>query len=225
MIKRNPTPWIIMTAASFLLGAGGNYFLLNRHSDSVDRLAKLKKEVRDEQQVKKELMLVQERLTDSKSKLDHLEQGIPATDYVPTLLAELEGLGRAKGLKITGVRPKPADKKAEKKKEEPKEGADAEKEKKAKKPAPKSYEEWMIEVKGTGRYEAISNFVKALNAFPKIVGVFTLDIVPENTTRDDTAGERNLEMSMEIKAYVFPNERRADTAMADQPRSQGEVNG
>jgi Tfp pilus assembly protein PilO len=208
----NPTPIFAATGLALLVGVGGNFWLYNGVSQSTDEYNSLKKQVKDEKKLKSELAGIQVQLAESQSKLDHLEQSVPATDYVPTLLTELERLGTANGLKITGVRPKIVEKKKEEKK--PEEEAKDGKKKKPEKKETKGYDEFIIEVKGTGYYSAISNFVNALNTFPKIVGVYTLDIAPQSRV-DDVAGPKVLELNMEIKAYVFAPEKEDKTARAN----------
>ncbi len=209
----NPTPIFAATGLALVVGLGVNFWLWNGVGESSHELQSLKKQVKDEKKLTAELNQIRGQLTESQSKLDHLERSVPATDYVPTLLTELERLGTANGLKITGVRPKIVEKKKEEKKPE-EANKDESKKPKKKEPAPKGYDEFIIEVKGTGYYSAINNFVNALNTFPKIVGVYTLDVAPQSRV-DDVAGAKILEMNMEIKAYVFASEDNEKTARSN----------
>lgn len=191
-MRRNlgPIVFLALTVLTFAGGVGGFYLGWTRLSKAQASLTKVKKDIRPESAVKRDLEASEVKLQESQGKLDHLETSVSQRDYVPTLLAELERLGGANGLKITGVRPKEEPKKAS--------TSDPKKEKPGKKTG---YEELIVEVKGSGSFGAIYAFVVSLEKFPKIVAIRSMDLAPRRSGRDE---EGALEMTLELRAFLFP---------------------
>lgn len=194
--------FFILAGLSGLLGVGGVYMLNGERAGLIKKRDDLKKQILDEDKLKKQLIDKQVLVNESQEELNHLEKGVPASEYIPTLLAELDRLGREKGLLITGVRPRPAEKKKEPTTED-KEG------KKKTKKKPEAYEELVIEVKGSGSYTAIHDFIASLTQFPKILGAIACDIQPKNrlVNAEDEGGPMKVEMSLDLKAYLFKDRK------------------
>lgn len=203
----NPKVFMMLTVVA-LFGAGGAcYYQYTQLQDSQDKAAKLKEQLLDEKglqrKVDESLVVVEE----AEQMLEHLEKGVPQFAYVPTMLRELESVGKSNGCLIYGVKPKLP------KPEKPKKG-----EKKAGKSPAKSkkpYTELEIEVTGRGQYERILSLVTALEGFPKIIAVRAVDMTPKKTSKDDTA-PLNLEFTLSIRAFAFPPEP-ARQQPAEQP--------
>ena len=117
----------------------------------------------------------------------HLEKCVPEFAYVPTLMTDLETIGKQNNIEVLGVRPMPAvDKKGDK-------GKSTER---------KSYQELKIEIKGRGTFRAVQGFLKALTTFPKIVAARTVTLAPKMEV-GKTSGSK-LDVVVELKTYVFP---------------------
>jgi len=206
-MKKNPNPVLMFGLAGFIFVAGlaGSYLQMSQRGTEEKKLQEIVAQLRDESAVDKELEGVEGRLKKTKASLAHLEMGVPNTAYVPTLLRELEETGREQGMTITGVRPKvnttaptPAQKSGDQ---------NGEKEK------PKPYEEQLIEVKGTAEYGSVLGFLLALENFPKIVRLESIDVAPRSQTQmDNTMG--GLEVTITLKAYLFAETKPVSTEKA-----------
>ena len=93
----NPKMFIILAASTLVIGGAAVFFGYSGMSDQSAKVAKLKAQVKPSKDVKKELDDSKAKLTDFSSKLQHLEAGISDAAYVPTLLTELEKVGKANG--------------------------------------------------------------------------------------------------------------------------------
>ena len=188
MIRRaNPRIFMGLTAAMLLIGGGGVYFAWGDVSDMQDKLASLKQEVRTPTDVQKDLDDSTKKLQDCQALLTHLEQGVPDHAYLPTMLSELEKVGKDNGIQVTGVKPimRPAPVK--------KEGEKAQK---------KAYEELDIEVRGRGKFEDVRKFIAAMNVFPKVVAARTVGLVPKTASGQEWSDD--LDITVELRAFVFP---------------------
>lgn len=188
MIRRaNPRIFMGLTAAMVLLGGAGVYLAWSDVSDMEGKLANLKKDVRTPADVQKELDDSQKKLDDCQALLTHLERGVPDHAYLPTMLSELEKVGKENGIQVTGVkpimRPQPVKKEGEK----------AQK---------KAYEELDIEVRGHGKFEDTRKFIAALNAFPKIVAARTVAMLPKTISGQEWSDD--LDITVELRAFMFP---------------------
>ncbi len=183
--------FIGLAAASIALGGLLVYTQWNAVSEQQAQVDSVQKQVDDAVGVRKELASSEERLSELKVKLAHLEKGVPDYRYIPTLLAELEKFGNANGIHVTAIRPmvaKPSSKPAEK-------------------TGLKAYEELSLEVKGRGTYGDGLRFLRALHRFPKVVAARTVSLQPRVLSSDPVAGSPNLEMTVELQLFVFPEVR------------------
>ncbi|MBS1704238.1 MAG: type 4a pilus biogenesis protein PilO [Armatimonadetes bacterium] len=211
--------YIFGSVGMLALGAGGYFWQSSVRGDLEKEYKKYASQVRDEGEVTKQLLEAKAKVQESSTKIEHLEAGVPASAYIPTLLQELETLGKEKGLQITGIRPQPP----EKKKEKPaaKDGQDDKAKKKKAEPV-KAYQEWIIEVKGRGSYQSVLSFVSALESFPKIIGVMACDLQPVNKNKRDLENDNRLDMTVDLKAYVFPIKEDTGLTANDKERTHDE---
>jgi Tfp pilus assembly protein PilO len=194
----NPKLFMMMTLGMAVLGAAACYFAYSGMTAKADEVAQLKTEVKDAKTVHKELDDSKVQLDECAAKLKHLEASLPDFAYVPTLLAELERVGKENGIAVVGVRPvaKPA---VVKKDDETGDGQARER---------KPYQELNIEVKGRGSYGSAMRFVQALQSFPKIVAARSVSLNPKS---DPSLPAATLDVSIELRAYVFqPKPEKAD---------------
>lgn len=189
MNKRSKTPQVFFVLAILTLAAGaiGSFFQYQEISDQQGTVKELQKDVRATKDIQAELDETNEQVSQSKVELEHLERGVPAFAYIPTLLKELELFGKENGIDVLGVRPIP---KVEAK----------DKNGKAKKK--KAYEEIAIEVKGRGLFKNVQAFIGALEKFPKIVGARAVSLTPKNEP-GATKGKL-LDVTIELRTFLFP---------------------
>lgn len=209
-MKRGPDPklFLILAASMVVVGGGLSFMAFNSVSAAKENLRKLQSESKDAKTLQKDVETSQASLLESRNKLDHLEKGVQTYAYVPTMLSELEKLGKASGLSVVGVRPMP-------KQVSPNKQAEGEAPKK------KAYDELDIEIKGRGNYRAVMTFVAALERFPKIVASRAVELSPKNDPGEDKS---SLDVTISLRGFVFPTpdqEPKMRTAMADRSNHEG----
>ncbi|HVL39009.1 MAG TPA: type 4a pilus biogenesis protein PilO [Fimbriimonadaceae bacterium] len=195
--QTNPRIFMILAAVTFVLGSGVSFWQYRSMTAQAEEVESLQKLVQDEDKLRRQLKDSETKLVETSTKLSHLEKSVPQFAYIPTLLFELEATGRENGIEVLGVRPviKQIAPTAQK------DGDSSQKR--------KPYEEMNIEVKGRGTYRSVMNFIKALQRFPKIVEARTVSMNPRQA-ESGKPGENVLEVSIELRAYLFkPSERGA----------------
>jgi Tfp pilus assembly protein PilO len=185
-VKLQPKSFFLLAGVVFLAGMGIVYLTHSSLGEQQRNLEVLKSELKDEKTVQKELDATKATISDLKSKLSHLENGIPQAAYVATMLHELELFGKKNNLLILSVRPVFAEKSK-------KEGDSEHK---------SAYEEQNIAVKGRGTYGDALRFVDALKNFPKIVAVKSFTITPKDSGKIEN-GSPLLEFELALQAYAF----------------------
>jgi len=211
--RHNSKFWLLMTALGFVGGAclvGFQFSNLNTDKAGVEAL---RQQTQDESEVQAQLLKSQSDLDEAKTRLTHLEQGIPGTAYVPTMLQELEKVGHDSGISVTGVRPMPKAVQA------PTVNQSGDGSQTVAKPA---YDELNIEVKGRGTYASVEKFIKALETFPKIVGSRTVEVVPAADPKDSAKGM--LDITVGLRAYLFPDSQKKDDATSVTPQAPSDAN-
>ncbi|MEI7575707.1 MAG: type 4a pilus biogenesis protein PilO [Armatimonadota bacterium] len=188
-----PKSFFMLAGVVFLAGMGIVYLTYASLGEQERALQVLKSELKDDKAVQKEMDESKLKINKLKSKLSHLEHGIPEAAYIATMLHELEEFGKKNNLQILSVRPVLADKSK-------KEGD------KTKKSA---YEEQNIAVKGRGTYGDAMRFVDALRNFPKIVAVKSFTIVPKDSGKIEP-GSPPLEFDIALQAYAFKDSPTVD---------------
>ncbi len=207
---QNPRTLVLLTAIVFVVGAGTVYWQYSSMSAAADRLASVKKTLADASKLEAQVTETSARLAESQEQLNHLEKGVPEVAYIPTLLTEIEQVGRQCGIQVTGVKPTMV------KPEEQKEG-DAPKDAKPKPKKP--YDEIEIDVTGRGSFGAVQSLLAALNRFPKIVSVRSVDIAPK---RDVNGMANVLDATLKLRAYVF---RAPKAGGSDAPQKVADASG
>jgi len=204
-VKQGPNPrvFMLMAVGAFVLGGGLTFLAYSGLGAAKDNLKKLQADSKNAKGLQLQLADSQANLQSTATKLKYLENGVQDYAYVPTLLSELEKLGKASGIDVVGVRPLPKPN-LPGKKDAP---GDGEVKKK------KSYDELNIEVKGRGNYRSVLNFIESLGKFPKVVAARTVEMSPK-TTPGQTGSV--LDVTIDLRAYIFPDQQEtpAKTAMA-----------
>lgn len=186
---------VLLCGVVVLAGGGATYWANGASNQAKARYLALEAAVPDEAELKKSVAESQLVVDDYKGQLQHLEQSVPSLAYVPTLLTELEKLGKDHRIEVTGVRPVIGEKTT--KSNDDKKGG----EKKA------AYQEMSIDINGRGTYADVMSMVDALKKFPKILAVQTVALQPKRATSEKDAAQNNarvLDATVRIKAYLFP---------------------
>lgn len=180
----NPKGFFLLAGVMFVIGLGVVYTGYGGVGEQQAKYEAAKKDKKDPKTVQAQFEQSQKELVDLQVKLNHLEQGVPAQAYLPTLLKEIEAVGLQQGIVVAGVRPVPP-------KVDP-----------TKKPVKKPYEEMDIEVRGHGKFADVLRFVRALNTFPKIVAARQIQMDPKGAL--GKPGEfTGLDVTVLIRAYMF----------------------
>ncbi len=195
-MKLNLTPksFYALTGVVVFAGSGLMWMTNSSISSQTSHIETLKKEVRDEKTVLKELEDSKKKVEDLKFKLVHLEAGVQDFAYIPTMLKELEQFGKKNNLEITQVTPLVTPVTPGKDKEEDKRKS--------------AYQEQNINVKGRGTYENSLKFLEALKVFPKIVAVRTVSLSPHADNNAKKYGKPILELELELRAYAFKDDKK-----------------
>lgn len=205
----NPKTIGLLAMAALALGGGAIYMQYNAMSAASARYKTLQEEVPDEADLRAEMESTETELVAIRTKLDHLEKGVPPVAYIPTLLKELEQTGQMSQIKVTGVRPSPP---------QPASPGALEEEAKA-------YEEKDIDIAGRGNFRAIIAMLDKLQKFPKVVAVGSVGMNPKLV--GTSPNYEHLEVTVRLKAYVFPEtkqEAQIETPVATleaTPKPQG----
>jgi Tfp pilus assembly protein PilO len=211
-MKKTPNLKILVAVTAVVLigGLGAAFFQYSSLADVQMRVEALRQKATAEKALAKQAQETTDKVKECSERLAHLEQSVPKTAYVPTLLKEIEAVGKQNGIDVVGVRPIVVVDNI------------AKKDDKADKKAKKAYDELRIEVKGRGNYASVLKFVESLKDFPKIVAVRTFTMAPKVET--NRKGSSNLDLTIELKTYVFsedtPN-REAKNAETEVPVKNG----
>ena len=215
-MKKQPNPKVFMglTALTLVVAIGAAMFQYSSLQDTQNTVGKLRKDSLDETTLENNLKTSESQLRDCSARLNHLEKGVPALEYVPTMLAELERIGKENGLEVLGVRPVP---KVASPRDVNKDG----------KPAPKKYDELDIEVTCLGNFGGVEKFMHALQSFPKVVAVRTISLMPKAETNGQV-GPPKLDITIQLRSYLFPvnkgEMKQADASQNGAPNTAAAVN-
>jgi Tfp pilus assembly protein PilO len=201
----------MLAAVAGLLCVGGVllYMMASGHLKSASAaLADRQKQVDDSNKIASRLETARSDYVQAESELCFLETSVSTYAYVPTLLGQLERLGKAHNLKVISVRPQPTPPPAPFK-PRPEEGggssdsssSQAEK-KKAEKPKP--YEELKIDIELQGTYWCVHDFLFSLTRFPKIVAVREVCVAPVSSAALPMSPQ--LRANLVVTAFIFKPE-------------------
>jgi Tfp pilus assembly protein PilO len=203
-MKRAPNMKIVtaITVVACVGGIGACFYQYSALNDATARVDSIQKKSKSEKTLQAQALRTANQLKGCSDRLAHLEQSVPEFAYVPTLMKELENVGKQNGIEVLGVRPiQPKDKKEDKNKATDK----------------KPYQELKIEVKGRGNYRSVAAFIKALKTFPKIVAVKSLTLTPKPET--NAKAPSKLDVVVELKTYVFQPAESSSTKTAGNERT------
>lgn len=168
--------------------------------------AKVEKQVHDSQTIAQTQRDSENRYLDTRAQIRFLESSVATQDYVPTLLKQIEHLGKSVHLNVIGVRPRENSSAKVKKKPAAAEGTQTASAGSAApvakaEPAAKPYDELSIDLQLEGNYMDALDFLYKLTSFPKIVAVNTVQMTPSSVT--GSVGSPKLSIDINVTAFVL----------------------
>lgn len=177
-----------------------------------------KKKVAESRQIAQKLEESKLDYLDARSQIRFLESSVSDQAYIPTLLKQIESLGKSVNLRVSGIKPEPV--KAQPTARRLSSGAqaasgniEAASEQKAQPGAQTAqkianpYDELKINVEAEGKYMNALDFMYKLTSFPKIIAVDTVEMSPASSS--DEVGSPDLNIRLRVTAFVFRNEKPA----------------
>lgn len=180
-----------------LAGTAGLFIVQSSESNKREAVIKTKtQQVNDSTLVAKQLGAKEAEYLLVRNRIGRLETSVSESDYVPTLMKQLENLAKTNSLRIVSQSQtfEPA----------PEPPADEEARKKF---VGQPYDKEIIKLSVKGHYNDLTRFLYRLTEFPKILSVDTLDIKPEGT---DEGQSPILSVTIDMTGYLFkPDESAA----------------
>jgi len=153
--------------------------LAGRHGVLNKQIVQKEQKLSSSEAIMRRLYAVEQDYTDAQTKLGALEQGVSTKAYVPTLLRQIEELGKSVNMRVVGVRPKPAAATPP----PPPTSSEDKKTVVVKKPEP--YDRLDIDVEVKGKYADVMRFLHKITSFPKIIAVNSVQISPEGGQKEE----------------------------------------
>ncbi len=207
---------LVIVAAVVLFGCLLTYIAAaGKIKSAVAELERKEKEVAESRLIAQKLEKSKLDYLDARSQVRNLEASVSTKEYVPTMLKQIELLGRSVNLKVLSVRPTPAPppvvsrsmssgaKASEGNVEaasKPQPGQGGNTAEAAKKPV-EPYTELKVDLEVEGHYMNALDFLYKLTSFPKIIAVNTVEISPPNER--DNLGSPRLSIKMNATAFVL----------------------
>jgi Tfp pilus assembly protein PilO len=194
------------TLLGIVVGGGALFYQQERSLAGVIKRLQEKQQQRDESaRLASRLADTELRYKEDQSRLKFLEASLPDMAYVPTLLKQIEQLGKDTHNQVRGVRPdltqakplRPAVRRTDP------EAQDGDQEKQeAAPPKPEPYTRLPIQVALTGSYADYQQFLQKLTTFPKIVAVDKVQLRPRLDLQTE-GGSPKLEVDMQLTAFIL----------------------
>jgi Tfp pilus assembly protein PilO len=195
MLKLKPSKrtFIALAAIGIALFMSCGFLYFNRaarlHVLQV-KMQDKEKQLAESQETVKRLSEVEQECMSNQAKLGLLEKGVSTRAYVPTLLRQLEDMGKSVNLRVVGVRPKAP--------EPPKQVSSSstdEEKKQAEKQKAEPYEKLYVDIEVQGKYWDVVRFIQKITSFPKIVAVRDVQIAPVAPTADNVSPRLSAKLS------------------------------
>lgn len=194
-------------AVAVLLISGLLYF---RQAGNLQKLqteiSKKQEELDNSEQVVRRLRRVEERYLEAQAQLGALEQGVSTKAYVPTLLRQVEDLGKESNLRVVGVRPRIVPPKPV---APPVESDDKDKKTEAEVQKPDPYQRLDMDLEIDGKYADVMKFVYEITSFPKIIAINSVQMSPE--AQQDRVASPRLSVRLNATAFILKDPAPAKT--------------
>lgn len=196
-------PILLGGAGLVLLGGGGILAGLHSKLTSLQTSAQQKEaEVSSNQQIAHRYQTTLDTYTQTQAHIQYLETSVPDKAYVPTLLAQLQGLAAQTHLTVSAVRPTaPPAVAAPALAPPPPSGGASDPALGAKKaPPPPPYDTLDVAVDVSGSYADTSLFLYSLTRFPKIISVGSMSMHPGTAA---PGGPEIVVTNLKLTAFMF----------------------
>jgi Tfp pilus assembly protein PilO len=166
----------------------------------------------------KQLLTEEQAYKDDQLTLDVLERGVSTKAYVPTLLRQMEDLGKSSKLKVVGLKPKPLP-------PAPPVRSSAQSDKSkgsaATKVAPKSdpYDKLPVEIDVVGKYWDVVSFLEKVASFPKIIAVEDIQVTPQPDV--NKRGSPMLTVKLDATAFILKEGRSGSAGKVEETFAVG----
>jgi len=193
---------------------------------ATEELRKKERTVEESRQIVHKLEKSRLDYFDACSQVRYLESSVSTRDYVPTMLKQVERLGKSVNLRVLGVRPQqeslmPATRTVSsgaKAAEGNVEGASQNaKGQEAAAQKPKPYDELNVDMEIEGSYMNALSFVYRLTRFPKIVAVNKMEMLPSKDAM--TLTSPRLKVKITLTAFILKEEKKAPAAATSTDKS------
>jgi Tfp pilus assembly protein PilO len=147
--------------------------------------------VENGEKVAQRLTQVEAEYAATRDKIRYLETSVSVSEYVPSLLKQVEQMGKSVSMKVDSVRPtfEPA----------PPPPADKEERKKWK---PQPYDKVRIELQVRGSFWNVATFLYRLTEFPKILQVEKMRVDP-GTQAKGAGAKPELKVDLTLIGFIF----------------------
>lgn len=199
---------LIVVAGVLFLVAVMTYVMMNgKLSDALAEMQQKQKQVEGNHQIAKRLKSAEETYLRAQNEIGFLETSVSSEAYVPTMLKQLESLGKSLNMRVVSVRPEPpaaaAPPPIKRTSEEGAESTASSNVPAAAPEKPKPYEELKINIELEGSYWNARNFIDRLTRFPKIVAVQQVQMSPAST-KTTLKRSPTLLVKLSLTAFIFP---------------------
>lgn len=210
----------VMAGVLFMVGILLYVLLAQQMGNATGELQAKQKAVGDANKVASRIVESQQKLEETKLKLSCLESSVATYEYVPTLLKQLETLGKSMSLNVLSVRPQPIVEDTVAAAKPAASGENQEGEKSAassntKKKEVKPYKELKIEIEVEGTYWNTRNFMYRLTKFPKIIAVNQIQMSPAGLVIGRNSPK--LQVRLSVTAFIFPDKESGKEQVAPTP--------
>lgn len=232
--QKGVTALIVVAAVVFVCCLLSCFWAVGKSNRVNAERAKVEKEVRDSQAMAQTQRDSENKYLDTRAQIHCLESSVATQAYVPTLLKQIEHLGKSVDMKVIGVRPKAPNPNAGLAKKVASQSAGtgaagqapADPNAVAEKPEiPKPYDELEIDLELEGSYMNAVDFLYKLTSFPKIMAVNTIQMNPDNTPGLAMTESPLLNIKINVTAFVFkeasPSKKKPATGTANLPTDRG----
>ncbi|MCE5313632.1 MAG: type 4a pilus biogenesis protein PilO [Armatimonadota bacterium] len=212
--SKSITALIVIAVVIFFGCALGYMAAAGKLKSSASEIQAKEKKVTESKEIAQKLEQSKLDYLDARSQIRFLESSVTTEAYVPTLLKQLEYLGKSVNLKVIGIRPQAVEVKAAPRKLSSGaqaangnvEGASEQSsnsqpgDQSAKKTV-SPYDELKVEVEVEGKYMNALDFLYKLTSFPKIIAVNSVEMNPSDDK--GIVGSPMLNIKMKVTAFVF----------------------
>ena len=145
------------------------------------------------------------------NKIKFLETTVSQKEYIPTLLKQMESLGKSVNLTVDSIRPALEESPVKKPEvKDPAKTADT-----PAPPAPKAgqrewpYDKEHVDMQVRGSYWNVAKLLYRLNEFPKILAVEGITMQPSDAKG---SAEPQLNVQLKLTGFIFPNDGKPNPA-------------